>query len=53
MTLDKIQYVNKATINTANYYIISTNKFDITQQSYIYNRFNNKNWEMPYPHSNN
>lgn len=53
MTLDKIQYINKATINTANYYIISTNKFDITQQSYIYNRFNNKNWEMPYPHSNN
>ncbi|EMB75878.1 DUF4238 domain-containing protein [Streptococcus mutans] len=53
MTPDKIQYVKKATINTANYYIISKSKFDITQQCYIYNRFNNKNWKMPYPHSNN
>lgn len=43
-TDDKLRYVNEAIINTANYFIISSKPFDFIQESYIYNRFNNKNW---------
>lgn len=46
----KIQYINEAIINTTNYYVISNEKFTFSQQCYIYNRFNNKNWEFGYPH---
>ncbi|MGZ9437489.1 DUF4238 domain-containing protein, partial [Staphylococcus epidermidis] len=45
-------YVNEATINTANYFIISNKEFTRYQYKYIDNRFNNKNWEIGYPHVN-
>ena len=44
MSNEKLRYINEATINTANYYIISNKPFNITQQMYIYNRFKNINW---------
>lgn len=44
MTEEKIRYVNEATINTANYFVISNERFSFAQESYIYNRFNNENW---------
>lgn len=44
MTQEKIRYVNEATINTANYFVISNERFSFAQESYIYNRFNNENW---------
>ncbi|HBP3413571.1 TPA: DUF4238 domain-containing protein, partial [Staphylococcus aureus] len=49
---NKTRYVNEATINTANYFIISNKEFTRYQYKYIDNRFNNKNWEIGYPHVN-
>lgn len=49
---DKTKYVNEATINTANYFIISNKEFTFYQHKYIDNHFNNKNWEIGYPHVN-
>ncbi|WP_436860792.1 DUF4238 domain-containing protein [Staphylococcus caeli] len=48
---EKIQYLNKATINTASYYVISQKPFNITESMYIYNRFKNENWKIGKPHS--
>lgn len=50
---NKTRYLNKATINTGNYFIISNEKFSDKQQKYIDNRFNNENWKPSYPHVNN
>lgn len=50
LTKNKIKYVNQATINTANYFIISNKEFTHYQHKYIDNRFNNKDWEIGYPH---
>lgn len=49
---DKTKYLNEATINTANYYVISNHNFDITQNIYMYNRFKNKDWKPGRPHFN-
>ncbi|EMM0067525.1 DUF4238 domain-containing protein [Staphylococcus aureus] len=49
---NKTRYVNEATINTANYFVISNKEFTRYQYKYIDNRFNNKNWEIGYPHVN-
>lgn len=49
---EKTQYLNEATINTANYYIISYEPFTFIQNNYIYNRFNNHNWKLHKPHFN-
>ncbi|MDU3653317.1 DUF4238 domain-containing protein [Staphylococcus epidermidis] len=53
LTSDKTRYLNEATINTGNYYIISNEDFSDKQLEYIDNRFNNKNWRWSYPHVNN
>lgn len=53
LTSNKIRYLNEATINTGNYYIISNEKFSDKQKKYIDNRFNNENWQPSYPHVNN
>lgn len=50
---NKTRYLNEATINTGNYFIISNEKFSDKQQKYIDNRFNNENWRPSYPHVNN
>ncbi|HCU7193951.1 DUF4238 domain-containing protein [Staphylococcus epidermidis] len=50
---NKTRYLNEATINTGNYFIISNEKFSDKQQKYIDNRFNNENWKPSYPHVNN
>jgi hypothetical protein len=50
LTKDKIRYLNEATINTANYYIISNQTFTLSENSYIYNRFNNPEWTFKSPH---
>ena len=50
---NKTRYLNEATINTGNYFIISNEKFSDKQQKYIDNRFNNENWQPSYPHVNN
>ncbi len=50
---EKIIYLNEATINTANYYIISHEPFTFSQNVYIYNRFMNKNWNFGKPHFKN
>lgn len=47
---EKTRYLNEATINTANYYVISNEPFNILQTHYIYNRFKNENWDFRYPH---
>lgn len=51
LTPEKTRYLNHATINTANYYIISNEEFSTTQQQYIEERFNNKDWKWSYPHA--
>lgn len=53
LTPDKTRYLNEATINTGNYYIISNEDFSDKQREYIENRFNNKNWICGYPHTDN
>ncbi len=53
LTSNKTRYLNEATINTGNYYIISNEDFSDKQLEYIDNRFNNKNWRWSYPHVNN
>lgn len=53
LTSNKTRYLNEATINTGNYYIISNEKFNDKQKKYIDNRFNNENWQPSYPHVNN
>ena len=53
LTSTKTRYLNEATINTGNYYIISNEDFSDKQLEYIDNRFNNKNWRWSYPHVNN
>lgn len=50
---NKTRYLNEATINTGNYFIISNEKFSDKQQKYIDNRFNNENWKPSYPYVNN
>lgn len=47
---EKTRYINEATINTSNYYIISEKPFNLIQNSYIYNRFFNKDWTIGFPH---
>ncbi len=46
---NKIRYVNRAIVNTANYYVISDRPFDVAMTGYIKNRFENKDWEPDYP----
>lgn len=53
LTPDKTRYLNEATINTGNYFIISNEDFSNKQREYIDNRFNNKNWRWSYPHVDN
>lgn len=53
LTPDKTRYLNEATINTGNYFIISNEDFSNKQREYIDNRFNNKNWRLGYPHVDN
>jgi hypothetical protein len=53
LTSNKTRYLNEATINTGNYYIISNEKFSDKKKKYIDNRFNNENWQPSYPHVNN
>lgn len=50
LTSDKIKYLNQATINTANYFVISNKPFTLSQNNYLYNRFNNKKWTFSKPH---
>ncbi|HEL2377284.1 TPA: DUF4238 domain-containing protein [Streptococcus suis] len=52
LTPDNIKYLNEATINTANYFVISNEPFTIPQNTYLYNRFKNKNWTFGKPHFN-
>lgn len=47
---EKTRYINEATINTSNYYIISREPFNLIQSNYIYNRFLNKDWTFGFPH---
>ncbi|MCH4475753.1 DUF4238 domain-containing protein [Staphylococcus haemolyticus] len=47
---EKTRYINEATINTSNYYIISREPFNLIQNNYIYNRFLNKDWTIGFPH---
>lgn len=50
LTPEKTRYINEATINTSNYYIISREPFNLIQKNYIYNRFSNENWAIGFPH---
>ncbi|RIM84767.1 DUF4238 domain-containing protein [Staphylococcus xylosus] len=50
LTPEKTRYINEATINTSNYYIISREPFNLIQNNYIYNRFLNENWTIGFPH---
>lgn len=52
LTPDNIEYLNQATINTANYFVISNKPFTLFQNNYLYNRFKNKNWTFGKPHFN-
>ena len=52
LTPDNINYLNEATINTATYFVISNKPFTIPQNTYLYNRFKNKNWTFHKPHFN-
>ncbi|WP_273450713.1 DUF4238 domain-containing protein [Streptococcus ferus] len=47
---DNIRYLNEATINTANYFVISNKPFTLAQGTYLYNRFKNPNWTFSKPH---
>lgn len=53
LTSDNIIYLNEATINTANYFVISNENFTIQQNAYLYNRFKNKNWTFNSRYFNN
>lgn len=44
------RYLNEAQIETANYYIISEEEFDLPTQYYIYQRFICPNWEKKSRH---
>ncbi|EKS20962.1 hypothetical protein HMPREF9318_00916 [Streptococcus urinalis FB127-CNA-2] len=50
LTKYHIDYLNEATINTANYFVISNESFTLSQNTYIYNRFNNPEWNFRKPH---
>lgn len=50
LTKNHIDYLNEATINTANYFVISNESFTLSQNTYIYNRFNNPDWNFRKPH---
>lgn len=50
LTKEKIRYLNEATVNTANYFVISNESFSFSQSNYIYNRFNNPDWQIGEPH---
>lgn len=50
LTRMQTRYINQATINTANYFVISNEPFNIFHGSYLYNRFKNKNWRIGSPH---
>lgn len=52
LTPDNIKYLNEATINTANYFVISNKLFTIQQNTYLYNRFKNKDWTFGKSHFN-
>lgn len=52
LTPDNIKYLNEATINTANYFVISNEPFTIQQNTYLYNRFKNKDWTFGKSHFN-
>ena len=45
----KIRYVNKANINTANYYVISHRPFNVDLTAYINHRFTTESWKPMYP----
>jgi hypothetical protein len=50
LTPMQTRYINQATINTANYFVISNEPFNIFHGAYLYNRFKNKNWRIGSPH---
>lgn len=50
LTPDNIKYLNEATINTANYFVISNEPFTLAQGTYLYNRFKNPNWTFSKSH---
>ncbi|NYS48816.1 DUF4238 domain-containing protein [Streptococcus danieliae] len=45
-------YLNKATINTANYFVLSNEEFTFSQNNYLYSRFKNPSWKFSKPHFN-
>lgn len=49
---ENTKYLNKATINTANYFILSNEEFTFSQNNYLYNRFKNTSWKFSKPHFN-
>lgn len=56
LTDEKVKKINEAMINTANYYVFSKEEFTFEQNMYLYNRFNNANWEFleyHFPRKNN
>ena len=46
MTTEKIRFINRAQINTANYFVIADRKFDVALTFYILNRFRNPEWKL-------
>ncbi|UVI86644.1 DUF4238 domain-containing protein [Staphylococcus aureus] len=50
LSKEKARNLNEATINTANYYVISNELIDIKLNFYLYNRFINKDWYFKEPH---
>lgn len=50
ITKEKNKYINESQIETANYYVLSKEKFDISTNIYIYRRFHEKNWEKKSRH---
>lgn len=52
ITPKKNRYINECQIETANYYVLSKDKFDIYTNYYIYKRFHKMNWEVESTHFN-
>ena len=52
ITPKKNRYINECQIETANYYVLSKDKFDIYTNHYIYKRFHKINWEVESTHFN-
>ena len=50
MTDEKNKYINESQIETANYYIMSKEKFDLITNLYIYRRFNEIDWNKKSKH---